>query len=297
MTRIGVCSWSLQADGPDELARRVKACGVAAVQLALDPVTSGAWNEAETTRALRIAQIDILSGMMGFKGEDYSTLDSIRRTGGVALDEHWAANLAAAKANARLADRLGLTLVTLHAGFIPHEPGDPARGRLLARLRQIVDIFGDQGVRVALETGQEAARTLLAALDELDRPHVGVNFDPANMILYGMGDPIEALRLLRRRVVQVHIKDARASGTNGQWGDEVRAGAGDVDWPGFFATLREPQREAGAGAGEGVGVSGGGEADGGGGVDVLVEREAGDQRVDDVCSAVALVKRHLPAVA
>ncbi|MBL8757723.1 MAG: sugar phosphate isomerase/epimerase [Phycisphaerae bacterium] len=285
MARIGVCSWSLQADNPDELARRVTACGVAAVQLALDPVTSGVWNEAETTRALRVAKIDIISGMMGFKGEDYSTLDSIRRTGGVALDEHWAANLAAAKANARLADRLGLTLVTLHAGFIPHEPSDPARGRLLARLRQIVDIFGDKGVRVGLETGQETAPTLLEALDQLDRPHVGVNFDPANMILYGMGDPIEALRLLRRRIVQVHIKDARASRTKGEWGEEVRAGAGDVDWPAFFAALRESPRGAGAGVDSEVGV------------DLFVEREAGAERVDDARAAVALVGRHVPSAA
>ena len=88
---------------------------------------------------------------------------------------------------------------------------------------------------------------------DLDHPAAGVNFDPANMILYGMGDPVAALRALEPHVRQVHVKDALPSATPGEWGSEVRAGTGRVDWPAFFAIAREL------------------------GVAFLIEREAGEQ--------------------
>jgi sugar phosphate isomerase/epimerase len=265
--RLGVCSWSLQPAGPDELVARVRDVGVSFIQLALDPIRTGAWSETHTLSRLRQAGIGVVSGMMGFVGEDYSTLDTIKKTGGVRADEHWPANLDAAKATARLADRLGLKLVTFHAGFIPHARG-PERTKMLSRLRQVVDAFEDRGVRVAFETGQETSATLLEALDELDRPGVGVNFDPANMILYAMGDPVAALKDLAPRVVQLHIKDALPTRKPGTWGSEEAAGGGAVD----FKALLKAVRESGLG------------------VDLLIEREAGQKRIKDARKAVKLVK-------
>ena len=71
-------------------------------------------------------------------------------------------------------------------------------------------------MRVALETGQESAVTLLEALADLGRPEVGVNFDPANMILYGAGDPIDAIETLGRHIAHVHVKDATLSTRPGE---------------------------------------------------------------------------------
>jgi len=267
-TRLGVCSWSLRARSPRELVERVRATGLNAVQLWLDPIRSGAWGESETRRDLDRAGIDILSGMMAMAGEDYSSLESIARTGGVRPDSTWGRNLAAAEANADLARRLGLTLVTFHVGFIPHEPSE--RATILARAREIVAVFRARGVRTAFETGQERADTLLEVLRELAGtrvPGVGVNFDPANMILYGMGDPIASLRALAPHVLQCHIKDARLGPAPGQWGTEVPAGTGAVDWPAFFRTLRESGLQ----------------------VNLAIEREAGENRLADVMDARALV--------
>ena len=199
--RIGVCSWSMQASSPGELAERIAETGLDAVQLALDPIRSNQWDERETVRALADAGITILSGMMAPAGEDYSTLETIRETGGVRLDEHWEANQEASKRNAELASRFGLSLCTFHAGFIPDDPDDGLHDLMIDRLRSVIDVFANQGVRIALETGQERAETLLEALDEIDRPTLGVNFDPANMILYGMGEPIHAIELLAPRVM------------------------------------------------------------------------------------------------
>jgi L-ribulose-5-phosphate 3-epimerase len=270
--RLAVCSWSLRPAGVDDLIEHLGVVGVPAVQLALDPIRTdpgdGPWGEVRTFARLRHAGVAVVSGMIGFRGEDYSTLDSIRKTGGVAVDADWAENLAAAQASAAIAARSGIGLVTFHAGFIPHQRGR-ARALMLIRLREIVDAFDARGVRVAFETGQESAETLLDALAELERPHVGVNFDPANMILYGMGDPIAALEALSSRVAQVHVKDARPAKAKGEWGSEVPAGEGAVDWATFFKFLA---RRAAA-------------------CDTVIEREAGQTRVADIAKAAKLVRK------
>lgn len=270
MPRIGVCSWSLRPAGPEELVSRVRACGVQGVQLALDPIRTGKWDERRTIDAVWTGGLRLVSGMMGTVGEDYSTLETIRRTGGVRSDEHWPANIEAARANAAIAQRMGLRLVTLHAGFLPHEAGDPLRKAMVARLRQIADAFGERGIEVGLETGQEDATTLLGVLGEIGRGNVGVNFDPANMILYGMGEPVEALHRLAGWVKQVHVKDALPSERpREQWGTEVTVGTGAVDWPRFFGVVQHELRA----------------------VSLVIEREAREDRVNDVRAAAELVRR------
>jgi L-ribulose-5-phosphate 3-epimerase len=268
--RVGVCSWSLQASSPEELATRAKAVGVDCVQLALDPLRTGHWPLATTVRALDAAGLELRSGMMSTIGEDYSTLTSIRETGGLRPDRHWKANRRSASTDAALARCLGLDLISFHAGFLPDVPG-AERAKLVERLREVVDVLADQGVRAAFETGQERAATLRDILDELDRPTAGVNFDPANMLLYDKDDPVEALRLLAPRVFQIHVKDARRTRTRGAWGDEVPVGTGEVDWTRFFDVVHA-QRIA---------------------VDLMIEREAGKDRVGDMRIARERVEREL----
>ncbi|MEW6747209.1 MAG: TIM barrel protein [Planctomycetota bacterium] len=186
--RIGVCSWSLQPCDPHDLVDKIRATGLHLVQLALEPLRSTAWSGVETLEALEHAGVTAASAMMEMRGEDYSTLESIKLTGGVRPDAHWEWNFAAARQNTVIVRRLGVGLVTLHAGFLPHEREDPLRSTMIKRLQALVDIFARHDVKVALETGRESAKTLLDVLAELERPEVGVNFDPANMILYGTGE-------------------------------------------------------------------------------------------------------------
>ena len=268
---IGVCSWSLRPESPADLVSKVRETGCDAVQLALDPIRVGAWDERETFRGLADAGIRVVSGMMEMAGEDYSTIDSISRTGGVRPDATWNENLAAARSIAEIAGRCGITLATLHAGFLPHSEADPERLRMLDRLRAIAAVFEESGVRVGLETGQEDAGTLLSVLGEFSDHRVGVNFDPANMLLYGSGDPVGALRTLAPHVVQIHVKDATPSGSPGSWGNEVIVGTGDVDWKAFFSTVGALLP----------------------GADLMIEREAGESRVDDIVAARVLVESML----
>jgi sugar phosphate isomerase/epimerase len=273
--RIGVCSWSLQQQGPHELAHTLSSIGASAIQLALDPIRTGDWSLAETRAALHDADITILSGMMAPVGEDYSTLESIRQTGGVRPDALWPQNLENARAIADIARELSLPLVTLHAGFLPDSAEgvahDTERRTMIDRLQNIADIFADRSVRLAFETGQETAATQTAVLRDLKRPQVGINFDPANMILYGTGEPLAALRELAPYVVQAHVKDALLTTQPGTWGTEVRAGSGAVDWPAFFSIIQSFPAT----------------------IDLVVEREAGDTRAADIAHAITVINAFL----
>ncbi len=269
--RLAVCSWSLRPANPTELLDALAATGMTRVQLALDPLRTeaglwGAWPDLARARGVTLA-----SGMFGTVGEDYSTLETIKRTGGVVPDETWEANWRNIQAVADLAARLELELVTFHAGFLPHEERDPAFARLLDRIEKIADLFARHGIALGFETGQETADTLAAFLRHLNRPAVGVNFDPANMLLYDKGDPLQALKTLGPWLKQCHVKDARRTRVPGTWGEEVTVGTGEVDWPVFLATL------------DALGYRG----------DLCVEREAGAQRVADIRAA----RRHLEQIA
>jgi L-ribulose-5-phosphate 3-epimerase len=268
--RISVCSWSLQADSPAQLVERVRATGATAVQLALTPIAERPEVWGSVFDALGGANIEVVSGMLETVGEDYSTLDTIRVTGGVVPDATWEATRARAIEVAKIAGTHGINLVTFHAGFIPHEDG-AERTKLFARLREISSMFAASGARIAFETGQESAETLAHALDALGDDSIGVNFDPANMILYGMGDPVAAVRVLAPRIAQVHIKDALPTAVPGTWGSEVRVGTGAVDWKAFLAALASVPAT----------------------VRLSVEREAGDDRVGDIRAALALLRSKL----
>jgi sugar phosphate isomerase/epimerase len=267
--RLAVCSWSLQPTTPQDLIIKLQATGIHRVQLALDPLreTPGVWGE--TPALFRQNGITIISGMFGCVGEDYSTLDSIRATGGIAPDATWEQNWKNIQATATLAKQLDLKLVMFHAGFLPHDAKDPNFVKMLGRLSKIADVFKAANVELALETGQETAPDLLHLLQQLKRPNVGVNFDPANMILYDKGNPIAALRTLGPWIRSLHIKDARRTKVPGTWGEEAIVRTGEVDWPAFFATLRE-QKYTG---------------------NFAIEREAGSQRVADICAAKEVVTK------
>lgn len=267
-SRLAVCSWSLQPSGAQDLISRLQATGINRVQLALDPLRENPERWNLTAALLKHNDMRIVSGMFGCLGEDYTTLETIRLTGGIAPDATWDQNWRNIQATAALAQRLEMKLVTFHAGFLPHEDSDPASAKLQQRLSKVADVFQARGIALGLETGQETAEVLLHFLKKLDRPNVGVNFDPANMILYDKGNPIDALRTLAPYIRQVHIKDAVRTSVPGTWGDEVVVGMGEVDWPAFFATLKE------------IGFAG----------DLCIEREAGMQRVDDIVKARQLVE-------
>lgn len=266
---LAVCSWSLQPRDMGELVAKVKQVGVDKVQIGLlELVQLDDKRKHSELGHLRAAKIGFTAGMISFPGEDYTTIDHIRRTGGFVPDEQWPLRKRLAREAARLAQEMGIRLVSTHVGFVPHA-NDPAYAGIRDRVREVASDFAGLGIDLLMETGQERADELLAFLNDLAAPNVGINFDPANMILYGAGEPIGAIRTLGKHIRHVHAKDAVGSAKPGQeWGQEVAFGKGQVNPGAFLRALKE------------IGYTGA----------IALEREAGNDRVGDLRIGVEALK-------
>jgi sugar phosphate isomerase/epimerase len=183
--------------------------------------------------------ITITAVFGGFEGESYADIPTVVRTVGLVPPETRAARLREMKEIADFARALDVDVVALHLGFVPHEPSEPLYRDVVAVTRDLADYCRANGQRLHLETGQESADVLLRFLGQLDRENLFVNFDPANMIMYGTGEPIAALRGLGGYVRSVHCKDAKWAARPGEeWGTEVPFGEGDVGAEAFLRTLQ-----------------------------------------------------------
>jgi sugar phosphate isomerase/epimerase len=176
----------------------------------------------------------------GFEGESYADIPTCQRTVGLVPPETRAERTQELKEIADFARLLGVDAVGLHVGFLPHDTDDPLYDEVVAVTRDVCDHCQANRQRLHLETGQESADALLGFLGDVDRDNLFVNFDPANMILYGSGDPIKALEKVGLHVRSVHCKDAKCADRPGEeWGREVPLGQGDVGMETFLRTLHE----------------------------------------------------------
>jgi sugar phosphate isomerase/epimerase len=184
--------------------------------------------------------ITITCVFAGFDGESYADIPTVVRTIGLMPRETRAARTAEFKEIADFAHQLGVDRVGFHLGFVPHDKSDPDYRALIEVTREICDHCQRNGQAIHLETGQEPVDVLIKFLDDVARDNIFVNFDPANMILYGAGEPIPALEQLGSRVRSVHCKDATWSDKPGEtWGRETPLGEGDVDFEAFLNTLKK----------------------------------------------------------
>jgi len=200
---------------------------------------------------------------MNFDYEDYTTLDTIKMTGGIAPDAQWPASGEAFAKAAKITAGLGSKYIMMHVGFLDHS--DPIYAKkFYDRVRHLGDCAGESGVTLLMETGQETAEDLQRFVETLNHPNVLLNFDPANLILYNKDEPMSAFRRLAPWVRHIHIKDAIRTKVPGTWGSEVVWGDGEVNPYAFLNTLAD------------CGFNGA----------LAIEREAGEQRVKDISVAV-----------
>ena len=190
---------------------------------------------------LRELGISLTAVFGGFEGESYADIPTTQRTVGLVPAATRRQRTAEMKEIADFARRLDCAVVALHLGFIPHAiAGDPEYQGVVAVTRELCDHCRANGQNLHLETGQETADGLLQFLSDVQRDNLFVNFDPANMILYGTGEPIEALQKIGPRVRSVHCKDALwADRPGNEWGQEVPLGEGEVDMGRYLRTLQQ----------------------------------------------------------
>jgi sugar phosphate isomerase/epimerase len=173
-----------------------------------------------------------------FEGESYRDIPTVRRTVGLVPQATRGIRIAQTHELTAFVEAMGVGVVAMHLGFVPEDPANPDYTPLVEIVRNVCDDCAARGQEFHLETGQETAQALLGFIQDVERPNLGVNFDPANMILYGIGEPLSALRRLGAHVRSVHMKDAVWSDRPGEtWGREVPLGEGDVNIPAFVREL------------------------------------------------------------
>jgi sugar phosphate isomerase/epimerase len=176
----------------------------------------------------------------GFSGESYADIPTVARTVGLVPPQTRAVRTKEFKEIADFAKLLGCNVVALHIGFVPHDRNAPLYKEIVDVARDVCDHVAKNGQALHLETGQETADDLLQFIQDVQRPNLFINFDPANMILYGTGEPIAALKKVGKYVRSVHCKDGKWAEKPGQeWGQEVPLGEGDVGMENYLRTLKE----------------------------------------------------------
>ncbi len=272
---VGVMFWTggvLGVDASaDDIAASVSSLGVKCGQLGihgacdLGEAGQSAWRDALAKHGITAA-----TAFPGFEGESYASIPTCAATVGyvprATRDEREQRTYLVSD----FAKALGIPGLATHIGCVPHDPQDPDYIGVRDLVRRLCDYLAGNGQTLALETGQEPADVLNEFIADVGRQNLKVNFDPANMILYGCGEPIEALETVKQHVITVHAKDGTWPTEKGEWGAETPLGKGDVGMDRFVAKLKE------------IGYDG----------PLTIEREiVGDEQRADILQAIALLER------
>ncbi len=236
---IGLVFWAEQ--DAESTLRQLDSLSLHAGQLGVPPGMSCDAALDDWALGLKKWQVAVTSAVCSYSGEDYSSLETVHRTVGFTNQELRADRIARTKEVSRFAAALGIRALSCHIGFIPGDRKEALYQELRDVTRSICESCGEHHQDFVLETGQESAEVLLGFIADVDRKNLKVNFDPANMIMYGSGDPLIALEILGAHVLSVHCKDALSplAGTVGLLGEECALGEGEVDFPAFLMQLKK----------------------------------------------------------
>jgi len=191
------------------------------------------------------------------------------RTIGLVPPETRAMRLEALRKGSDFAEQVGVESITTHVGFIPENPKDPLYPGLVDAIEQIAKHCEGKGQEFWFETGQETPVTLLRTIEDSGADNLGVNLDPANLILYGKANPVDALDVIGKLVRGVHAKDGCYPTTGGQLGRETPLGEGKVNFPVLVPKLK------------GLGFAGA----------LTIEREiSGPQQITDIRKAIDILQ-------
>lgn len=136
------------------------------------------------------------------------------------------------------AEELGIQDVVTHAGYMPENPWDPKYPEIIACLKSLAAHYQRNGQYFLFETGQETPVTLKRAIEDIGCNNLGINLDPANLIMYGKANPVDALDVFGEYIRGVHGKDGCYPVGGRELGAEVPLGQGKVDYPALIRGLK-----------------------------------------------------------
>jgi sugar phosphate isomerase/epimerase len=236
---IGLMFWA--KDDARQTLREVKKFGLRAGQIGFPGELSLDGAAEKWKHALNDEKFTAVTAVCSYVGEKYVAVPTVAATVGLVPRDTRTERIARTKAVSDVAKVLGIDSVGCHIGFVPEEAESLLYREVLEVTREICDHCAANGQRFTLETGQEPAEVMLTFIHDVKRENLKINYDPANMILYGTGDPIEALGVLAPHVISVHCKD-------GDWPDrddpnalgvEMALGEGSVGVDLFIHRLKE----------------------------------------------------------
>jgi len=237
---IGICSWSIDRRDGVSAVQTAGALGLTQVHLGYFSLEdANRADPAEIAAAARDAGVTIVSTFAGFTDEDYSSIHALAESGGLLPDDRYAERASMIERVASISSALDVSSVAIHVGTVPEDSGAPEWSKLRERTAEVAASLARYGLTLLLETGRESAAVLDAFIEAVDQPNIAVNFDPANFIVFGTDEPARAVTRLRRRIANVHVKDAFRSDEPGvALGRRAAIGAGDVQVPRVLSRLR-----------------------------------------------------------
>jgi sugar phosphate isomerase/epimerase len=217
---VGVMFWA-ERDTLDE----IQSLGVRCGQLGIGGATDLNHHFTDDwKKALAERQFTLVTVFAAYNGESYADIPTVQRTVGFIPLETREERERRTIEISDFAAAIGVKSIACHVGFVPEERSDDDYIAVRDMVARICDHAARHHQTFALETGQEPAHVLRRFLADVDRKNLGINFDPANMILYGTGDPVEALGVLGPHVISVHAKD-------GDWPPKDHPGALGAERP------------------------------------------------------------------
>ena len=161
-------------------------------------------------------------------GESYAAIDAVWRTVGYLPAETVDQRVEYSLRCVELTAGIGAPVVTTHMGMLPKDEHDAGHQRLLRAVTRVAEYCAEKGVRLALETGQETADEMTAFLSKISGLDIGINLDPANLVLYDMDDPLSFARKFADRIISFHAKDGLPPTSPELLGKEVSPGKGQA---------------------------------------------------------------------
>jgi len=222
---------------PDAAMAKVHDLGLPTCQVYVEVIEDSL--AGRLRRALNKYQIEATSLVVGGPGKEVWDFYGGPLTIGLVPRETRDARIAHIKKASDFAKQCGIAAVQTHCGFIPENPNDPVYKETIAAMRDVAEYCQRNGQNFRYETGQETPITLVRAMQDVGLNNQGVNFDLANLILYGKANPVDAIELLGPYIQGIHAKDGLWPTNPKELGSEVPIGKGKVDFPQIIARLKE----------------------------------------------------------
>ena len=249
-------------------------------ELGLDCVQIQCWDDsllteenAEKAKAKLGDKIKISSFWCGWSGPAVWDFIDGPYTLGLVPEAYRGMRIKELKKGADFAVMLGSPNLVTHVGFIPEQPECELYRGVISAVKNVASYCKDRGLGFNFETGQETPVTLMRAINDIGLDNLGINLDPSNIILYGKGNPVDAVSIFCDKIKGVHVKDGDyPTGTFRELGKERVVGEGTVNYPVFLPKLLENGYEG----------------------DLYIEREiSGDQQIIDIKKTITYVKEYL----